>query len=275
VVAGVSTAIGVLVRQELASRHFALLVLPLCAAFIGAFVGGMAVRFGGTSTPGLAIIVPSLMLVPGPHLINGLFDLVENYLPMSLARLGLATAILMSSAIGVIGGLELALPSPPLAGTSADTSHLNLLSDMLLAGVVTCGFAIYYNATWKQVGLAVVGGMVGHGLRHLALNADFTLEAATFFGGAAVGLVSALIARSSKIPVAVIAFAGAVTMMPGVQMYRALGGCLKLAQHRGLSNSAEVATTIGDFMQASLIVAALSLGVIIAARSVVWATGVE
>jgi uncharacterized membrane protein YjjB (DUF3815 family) len=275
VVAGVSTAIGVLVRQELARRQFVLLLLPLCAAFIGALFGGLAVRFGWTSTPGLAIIVPSLVLVPGPHLINGLLDLVENYLPMSLARLGLATAILMSSAIGVIGGLELAFPSPPIAGTSADASHLNLLSDMLLAGVVTCGFAVYYNATWKQVGLAVVGGMGGHGLRYVALNVDFTPEAATFFGGAAVGLVSALIARSFKIPVAVIAFAGAVTMMPGVQMYRALGGCLKLAQHRGISNSSELAATLGDFMQASLIVAALSLGVIIAARSVVWTAGAE
>ena len=98
VVSGISTALGLLIRQELGRRHFALLTLPFAAAFIGAALGGVAIRFGWTATPGHVLIVPSLMLVPGPHLINGLMDLVDNYLPMSLARLGLAAGILFASA---------------------------------------------------------------------------------------------------------------------------------------------------------------------------------
>src|SRR5262249_59046633 len=87
---GLATALGLLARQELGRRHFSLLALPLTAALIGAVCGGVAIRLGWTRTPGLALIVPALMLVPGPHLINGVLDLIDNHLPMSMARLGLA-----------------------------------------------------------------------------------------------------------------------------------------------------------------------------------------
>jgi len=137
---------------------------------------------------------------------------------------------------------------------------------MLLAAVVTCGFAMYYNAAWTQIGMAVLGGMAGHGLRFLAMNAGCRLEIATFFGALAVGIVSSLIVRAYKIPFAVIAFAGAVTMMPGLQMYRSLSGVLQLAQPNAEAKQAVVASTLGNAAQASLVIGALALGLIIAER---------
>jgi uncharacterized membrane protein YjjB (DUF3815 family) len=89
---------------------------------------------------------------------------------------------------------------------------------------------VFYNTIWRQVGIATVGGMVGHGLRFLALQAGCKLESATFLGGIAVGVVSGWVTRSGKTPVAVIAFAGVVTMMPGLHIYRALGDALQLAR---------------------------------------------
>ena len=222
-VAGVATALGLLVRQELGRRHVSLLTLPLTAALIGAILGGLAIRLGWTRSPDLVLIVPALMVVPGPHLINGLFDLIDNYLPMCLCRLGLAAGILLAAALGIVLGIELTLPAGiPESDGSAD--HLNLVSDMALAGVVTFGFAMFYNTAWRHLGMAVVGGMAGHGLRFLALQLDCWLEVATFLGGLTVGAGAAGMARSSKTPVAVIAFAGAVTMIPGLSLYRALGG---------------------------------------------------
>jgi uncharacterized membrane protein YjjP (DUF1212 family) len=267
-VVGVAAALGLFARQELGRRHAALVVLPFVAAFIGAVFGGVAIRLGWTQTPGLILIVPSLMLVPGPHLINGLLDLIDNYLPVSIARLGLATAILAASALGIVLGIELTLPDPPLFRQSFSTGHLNLLSDILLAAVVTCGFAMFYNANWSQIGMAVVGGMIGHGLRYLALNAGCRLDVATFLGCLAVGVVASLNVRAHKVPFAVIAFAGAVTMMPGLQMYRTLGGLLQLARPSSEIDQAAVAATLGNAAQASLAIAAIALGLIVADRSV-------
>lgn len=272
-VAGLATGLGLLTRQELSRRHFSLLTLPLTAAFIGSALGGLAIRLGWTRTPSLVLTVPALMLVPGPHLINGVLDLIDNHLPMSLARLGLAAGVLLASALGIVLGGELTLPDglPPDQGAGVD--HLNLVSDAALAGVVTCGFAVYYNTPWRQVGMAVVGGMAGHGLRFLALEAGCKLGVATFLGGLAVGVVSGWIARSGKTPVAVIAFAGAVTMMPGLHIYRALGGALQLARLANETAPEAVAATLGNAAQACLAVSGLALGLILGTRAVLALTG--
>src|SRR5262245_4738140 len=140
--AGVATAMGLVARQELGRRHFSLLTLPFTATLIGALVGGLTIQLAWTHAPGLAIVVPALMVVPGPHLINGLLDLIDNHLPMGLARLGLAAGIILASALGIVLGIELALGEPVIADQAARTLELNLISDMILAGVVTCGFAV-------------------------------------------------------------------------------------------------------------------------------------
>ena len=108
---GLSTGLGLVARQQLGRRHVNLLTLPLTAGFIGAALGGLTIRLGWTHTPGLVLIVPALMLIPGPHFINGLLDLVDNFVPMGLARLGLAASIVVASALGIIIGIELTLPA--------------------------------------------------------------------------------------------------------------------------------------------------------------------
>jgi uncharacterized membrane protein YjjP (DUF1212 family) len=272
-VAGLATGLGLVARQELGRRHFALLMLPIAAAFIGAVLGGLAIRLDWTGTPGLVLIVPSLMLVPGPHFLNGLLDLIDNHVPMSIARLTLAAGIVLASALGIVLGIELTLWGPLAAEPDVTADHLNLFLDMFLAGIVTCGFAVFYNTPWVQVAMGALGGMVGHGLRFLALEAGWTLEAATLLGGLAVGVVSAWIARSSRTPLAVIAFAGAVTMMPGLQIYRALAGALQLARLKNATELPAIAGTLGDAGQACLAVSALALGLIVGARTVLALAG--
>jgi uncharacterized membrane protein YjjP (DUF1212 family) len=267
-VAGFSTGVGLIARQELGRRHFSLLMLPFTATLIGAVLGGLTLRLGWTQSPGLALMVPALMVVPGPHLINGLLDLIDNHLSMSLARLGLAAGILLASALGIVTGIELTLGEPAFADQAARGLNLSLITDMLLAGVVTCGFAVFYNTAWPQVAMAIVGGMAGHGLRFLALEGGLRLEQATLLGGLAVGVVSALIARFHRVPVAVIGFAGAVTMIPGLHLYRALGGVVQLARTGPAADAELISRTLGYALQGGLVVAALALGLILGARIV-------
>ena len=264
--AGVSTSLGLLARQQLGRRRFNFLTLPLTAGFIGAALGGLAIRLGWTHTPGLVLIVPALMLIPGPHLVNGLLDLVDNFVPMGLARLALAASIVAASALGIIIGIELTLPDIPTAEQTVRAGYLNVITDMLLAGIVTTGFAVFYNTAWPHTAMAAVGGMVGHGVRFIGLEAGLKIEVATFFGGLAVGLIAAWIARSYRLPIAVVSFAGAVTMMPGIQIYRALGGTLQLAQLRSAAELPIIAETLGQALQACLVVGALGMGLILAAR---------
>ena len=109
---------------------------------------------------------------------------------------------------------------------------------------------------------------MGNGLRIMALEAGGRLEVATFLGGLAVGISSAWMARSRKMPVAVIAFAGAVTMIPGLSLYRALVGALQLGRLADTADAATVARTLGNALQAGLVISALALGLILGARAV-------
>ena len=98
---------------------------------------------------------------------------------------------------------------------------------------------------------------------------------ATFLGGLAVGVVSAWIARSRKMPVAVLAFAAAVPMIPGLHMYRALSGALQLARLGDSTNPETVAWTLGNAVQASLVVSGFALSLILGARVVRALAGEE
>jgi uncharacterized membrane protein YjjB (DUF3815 family) len=222
---------------------------------------------GWAGSAELALIVPALIVVPGPHLINGVLDLLDNHLSMSVARLGLAMGILFAGALGVVVGIELTM-LPRAAGSGTPAAPLGLAGDMLLAVVVASGFAVFYNTPWLLTGLAAAGGAAGHGLRFLALQADWRLETATLLGGFAVGCAAACLARMHKVPIAVIAFAGAVTMIPGLQIYRALAGVLQCARAGGEVEASVVAGAVGNAMQAGLVVCGLTLGLVLGARAV-------
>src|SRR5262249_9613476 len=161
---------------------------------------------------------------------------------------------LLAAAAGLVLGVELTLPDPVGADPAAGPDHLNLASDMLLAGLVTCGFAVFYNTSWRVLWLPILGGMAGHGLRFLALEAGWGLLAATFLGGLTVGVASAWMARSRKLPVAVIGFAGAVTMIPGLHIYRALAGGVRLARLGDAADPGLVTGTLSNTLQSGLVV---------------------
>ena len=166
------------------------------------------------------------------------------------------------------------LPGPVSLDQPA-AGRLNLVSDMILAGIVTCGFAVFYNTAWRQLWMAILPGMAGHGLRFLMLDAGLRLPAATFLGGLAVGVISAWLTRYRNMPAAIIAFAAAVPMIPGLHMYRALSGALQLARLGDSTDPGTVAWTLGNVLQASLVVGGLALGLLLGVQAVLALAGVK
>jgi hypothetical protein len=57
-------------------------------------------------------------------------------------------------------------------------------------------------------------------------------------------------------------------MMPGIQIYRTLGGTLRLARWKESAEQPMIASFLGNASQACLVVAALALGLIVAERAV-------
>ena len=66
------------------SEHF---VQPFCAALLAGMVGALAVRFELSSSLRLVAVCPCMVLVPGPHMLNGTLDLVGGRVRLGAARL--------------------------------------------------------------------------------------------------------------------------------------------------------------------------------------------
>jgi uncharacterized membrane protein YjjB (DUF3815 family) len=189
---------------------------------------------------------------------------------MSLSRLGLAMGLLLASAVGIVVGVRLTLPSADFPEQPHVGVDINLISDMVLAGIATCGFAAFFNTPWRELRIAALGGVAGHGLRYLALEKGVPLEVATFFGGLVVGALAAWMARATRAPVAVIAFAGAVTMIPGVSFYLALGESLRLMRLSDVSNPGLAASTLSHAIEGCVVVSGLAFGLVLGIRGMQW-----
>ena len=264
-VTGVASAAGLVARQELGKRSTILFANPFAAGLIGGAMGGAAIRLGWTETPGLCVIVPALMLVPGPHLINGVHDMVDNHMQTGLCRLGLASSILIAAALGVALGVGLTVGLAPLSTAPSEAMRLTLPLDMALAGVAACGFGAFYNAPWRVLWMSILCGMVGHGLRYLGLQ-SFGVELSTLFACLAIGIIANQGAERLRLPFSAVAFAGAVPMMPGVFIYESIAGAMRLAAAGSTADPALAAETLGLSFKALFVVGAMALGLVIGAR---------
>jgi uncharacterized membrane protein YjjP (DUF1212 family) len=264
-VSGVSSALGLIARQELAKRSVILFAQPFVAGLIGAALGGFAIRQGWTETPGLCLIVPALMLVPGPHLINGVYDMLENHMQTGVCRLGFATGVLIATALGVALGAWIMLGPATVSTAPSEATPLTLPLDAALAGVAACGFGAFYNAPWRVLWVSILCGVVGHGLRYVCLD-YMSVEIATLFGCLAVGVIASVAADRLRLPFSALAFAGAVPMMPGVFIYRSIAGAIRLSAADTAVDPMLASTTLALSFQSVFVVGAITIGLLLGAR---------
>lgn len=261
-VISLSSALGMLVRQEMHKHHPVLFALPFVAALIGSLMGGGVILLGWTQTPGICLIVPALMLVPGPHLINGLYDMLENNMQTGIPRLGLSAGILVAAAMGIFLGGWLTLGMTTVPPSTVAAQPIPLWLDVLLAGVASCGFGAFYNAPWRVLWTSIACGMVGHGIRYLCLASGMPLEIATLFACVAIGFMAIRWVSSMRIPFAAVAFAGAVPMMPGVLMFRSIGGAMDIALAGASAPLELVAGTLANIFKAGFVVGGMGMGLL-------------
>ncbi|WP_417069292.1 threonine/serine ThrE exporter family protein [Niveibacterium terrae] len=265
-VSGLSSGLGVLARLALARHHPVLFAMPFSAALIGAVMGGTVIRLGWTETPGFCLMVPALMLVPGPHLINGLYDMVENHMQTGISRLGLAAGILVAAAMGIFLGGWLVLGMTTVSARPSEAVHMTLALDVLLAGVAACGFGLAFNEPWKVLWISIFSGMLGHGVRFLAMGCGQPQEIATLFACLVIGAIAGVAVDRGRLPFAAVAFAGAVPMMPGFLIYQGFEGAMLIARSGAATDPALIAGTLAFLFKAAFVVGSMALGLLAGGR---------
>src|SRR5262249_31127092 len=113
----VSAGAGAILRRVVALYSANVFVQPFCAALLAGVIGALAIRSGMNSSLRLVVVCPCMVLVPGPHILNGALDLINGRIDLGAARLIYAGLVVLAIATGLLLALTLfgvSLPVDPM-----------------------------------------------------------------------------------------------------------------------------------------------------------------
>ena len=254
-----SGAAGAILRRILARYSTNIFLQPFSASLVAGVVGALAVRYQLSSTLRLVAVCPCMVLVPGPHFLNGMLDLIRGRMNLGAARLIYAVLVVVAISTGLLLGLALldvSLPVDP-AGRVPPFWH-----DVIAAGLAVACYSVFFSTPLNMLAWPVAVGTLAHALRWVTLTllgANAAIGA--FVACLIVGLVLSPVSRRWNMPFAAIGFASVVSMIPGVFMFRAASGFTQLIN--SLTAWTLMSSTLADCWTAILIILAMSFGLIV------------
>jgi len=270
VLVALSAFAGACLRRWLGARSHNLLVQPLSAALLAGLIGAAAVHLQLSSVLRLVAVCPCMVLVPGPHILNGTLDLAHGRMVLGQARLGFASLVILMICTGLLAGLWIAQCTLPVSGPSAPVPFA---FDVLAAGVAVAAYGTFFSMRWRDLGVPVVIGMLAHACRWVLLaRAGASAETATFVACLVVGVIATPVAHRLRLPFAGLAFASVVSMVPGVFVFRMASGLARAVSLGSASAPPLLDSAIADGSTALLLIAAMAFGLIIPKLSIehVW-----
>ena len=259
-----SAAAGALIRRAAARRGASAVLQPFLAAVIAGLIGALAVRWQFSSALRLVAVAPCMVLVPGPHILNGALDLLAFRIPLAASRLTFAALVLLAISVGLLAGLALAggdLP-PFEPGRSVP-----IWVDVPAAAIVAICYGVFYSMPVRMLGWPATAGAVAHAAHWWAM-AVVGLSAPMAAGVA--GLVAAMIlvpaVRRYRLPFAGVGFASVVSLLPGVFIFRMMSGVVQIAAAGTHIPPKLLDAVLTDAITAFAIILAMTLGLAVPKR---------
>ena len=257
----ISAGAGAYLRRWLATVSRNLFVQPLCAALLAGAIGAIAVRLQLSSALRLVAVCPCMILVPGPHLLNGTMDLARARIALGASRIAYAGVIILMICTGLLTGLSLGSVSFP---ASVPSYPVPLGYDVIAAGIAVAAYGTFFAMPWRMLPIPAAIGMLAHASRWaMILLAGASVQTGALVACLVVGIIITPIADRLRLPFAAFAFASVVSLIPGVYLFRMAGGFVDLVTLGERASVDVVLNTIADGTTAALIILAMAFGLIL------------
>jgi uncharacterized membrane protein YjjP (DUF1212 family) len=249
---------GTWLRQLLGRRKFNLFFIPFAGALVSGVIGGAAVLLGISRTPALCLVAPAMIIVPGVPLINGIQDMIKNYMTPGLGRLGLGILVTIAIALGLFAAMAATGVRIPV---EAPLQLLSVPEDALFSALAALGYVFLFNVPTRIAWACVTCGMVSHTMRTLCMHLGVDLVSGTLIGALAVGFLAEGFGRHFRAPAVAFAFPGVVAMIPGAFGFRVVIGTLEIVNAGPAAPAAVVTETLALAATCFLMVAAIAVGI--------------
>ena len=255
-----SAASGGYLRRCLAGMSRNLFLQPFCAALLAGGIGAVAVRLQLSSALRLIAVCPCMVLVPGPHLLNGTMDLVRGRVPLGASRIGYASLTILMICGGLLVGLSFGGVSLPVSGPSFP---IPLAYDVAAAAVAVAAYGTFFAMPWRMLPIPILIGALAHACRWAVISiGGGSIETGALVACLVVGTLITPIADRLRLPFAAVGFASVVSLIPGVFLFRMAGGLVELISHGGNASPDLLLSIVMDGMTAILIFLAMAFGLI-------------
>jgi uncharacterized membrane protein YjjP (DUF1212 family) len=257
----ISAGAGAWLRRWLATISRNLFVQPLCAALLAGAIGAIAARLQLSSALRLVAVCPCMILVPGPHLLNGTIDLARARIALGASRIAYAGVIILLICTGLLTGLSFGSVSLP---ASAPSYPIPLGYDVMAAGVAVAAYGTFFAMPWRMLPIPAAIGMLAHASRWAMISlAGASVQTGALVACLIVGIVITPIADRLRLPFAAFAFASVVSLIPGVYLFRMAAGLVDLVTLGQKASADALLNTIADGATAMLIILAMAIGLIL------------
>jgi len=253
--------LGACLRRWLAGMTRNLFLQPFCAALLAGGIGAVAVRLQLSSAQRLIAVCPCMVLVPGPHLLNGTMDLVRGRVPLGASRIGYASLTILMICVGLLLGLSFGGVSLPVSGPSFP---IPLGYDVTAAAVAVAAYGTFFAMPWRMLPIPTLIGALAHACRWAVISiGGGSIETGALVACLVVGTLVTPIADRLRLPFAAVGFASVVSLIPGVFLFRMAGGLVELISQDGNASPDLLLSTVTDGMTAFVIFLAMTFGLIV------------
>jgi uncharacterized membrane protein YjjP (DUF1212 family) len=254
-----SAGTGAFLRRALGRYTTNVLIQPFSAALVAGIIGGFAVQYQLSSSLRLIAICPCLILVPGPHLLNGGIDMIAGRVQLGASRLVYAGLVIAAISAGLLLGLGLLGTSIPV---DAPGRSVTLWSDVISAGFVVAAYSVFYSTPVRMFGWPVAVGTIAHALRYLTLSAGVYVATGALVASLFVSVIITPVSRRYRMPFAAIGFASVVSMIPGSYLFKMASGLTQLATASNATLDL-LSGTISNGITSLSIILAIGFGLIV------------